>query len=125
MKKGTALYTVTHLVCPRCQEEKLFAHSVYNLRKLGQMKSSCSHCGLKYSIEPGFFYGAAYVSYALTVAQGIAAFLLTYFFRPEGSTELYIAVICAVIILLFPLSFALSRAIWLAMFIKYDPSKRD
>jgi uncharacterized protein (DUF983 family) len=122
IEKGTALYSITHLVCPRCQEEKLFAHSVYNLRKLGEMRRECNHCGLKYSIEPGFFYGAAYVSYGLTVGIGIFTFLLLYWLWRDASVEAYVLVICSALIVAFPLCFALSRVIWLNMFVKYDPA---
>jgi hypothetical protein len=41
------------------------------------MHDNCSHCGLKYQIEPSFFYGAMYVSYGLNVA-GIAAFIISF-----------------------------------------------
>ena len=40
------------------------------------MNDYCSSCGLKYKIEPSFFYGAMYVSYGLTVAIGVAAFVI-------------------------------------------------
>jgi hypothetical protein len=40
------------------------------------MHDNCSHCGLKYQIEPSFFYGA--VSYGLNVAVGIAAFIISF-----------------------------------------------
>jgi hypothetical protein len=42
------------------------------------MHDNCSHCGLKYQIEPSFFYGAMYVSYGLNVAVGIAAFIISF-----------------------------------------------
>jgi hypothetical protein len=44
------------------------------------MKENCSHCGLRYQIEPSFFYGAMYVSYGLNVALGIAAFIVSFIF---------------------------------------------
>jgi hypothetical protein len=38
-----------------------------HLNKILKMHDNC-HCGLKYQIEPSFFYGAMYVSYGLNVA---------------------------------------------------------
>ena len=42
----------------------------------GLNHKNCSHCNLKYEIEPGFFYGAMYVSYALAIGLGCFLFIL-------------------------------------------------
>ena len=39
------------------------------------MHDHCRSCGFKYKIEPSFFFGAMYVSYAVNVAIGVAAFI--------------------------------------------------
>ena len=55
--------------CPQCQSGKLFTHGAYNLSKFMEMKSHCPVCNLQFEVEPGFFWGAMYVSYALTVGM--------------------------------------------------------
>lgn len=126
--KGGALYSILKLKCPRCQEGDVLESGVYNLKKLGHTNTTCSNCGLKYSREPGFFYGAAYVSYALTVAFGTATAVIFALLRPFLFPELnfiwLIPVIIAVLIFLFPLAFALARVIWLNLFVKYNPIAR-
>ncbi|MFO0436645.1 MAG: DUF983 domain-containing protein, partial [Sphingobacteriaceae bacterium] len=53
--------------CPRCHQGDVFTEkNPYKLNKVFSMHETCSHCQLKYEKEPSFFYGAMYVSYALT-----------------------------------------------------------
>lgn len=117
--KGSKLYSIFRFRCPQCHEGKLFKYSLYNMKKIGQMESSCPNCGLKYSKEPGFFFGAAYVSYGLTVAFAIALYVLSLLFAFEYGWKLHLTVVIVGLILLFPIAYALSRSIWLNMFFKY------
>ena len=84
------------------------------------MPERCSHCGLKYQPEPGFFYGAMFVSYGLSILiTGLVWFILTLF----GFD--FMAVIWASVITLLismPLVFRLSRAIWINLFIHFEES---
>ena len=61
--------------CPKCYEGKLFLSSAYNLKRVSEMPAECPVCGEDFAREPGFYFGAAYVSYALTVALWIALFV--------------------------------------------------
>ena len=84
------------------------------------MNECCSHCGLKYQIEPSFFYGAMYVSYGLNVAIGIAAFIIS-FLVLHLSLKISFVVIIASIIILFPLVLRWARNIYINMFVSYRP----
>ena len=44
------------------------------------MNAECSHCGLHFEVEPGFFIGAMYVSYAFSLGI-IATLLVPFSFR--------------------------------------------
>src|ERR1043166_3971115 len=57
--------------CPRCQSGKMFIYPGYNLNKFTRMFDDCPVCGFHFEIEPGYFWGAMYVSYAITVAMMI------------------------------------------------------
>ena len=94
--------------------------NLLHLNKIIKMKEKCSHCGLKYQIEPSFFYGAMYVSYGLNVAIGILAFIICFQF--SRSMLVNFAVILGAIILSFPLVMRLSRSIYINMFVSYDKS---
>lgn len=87
------------------------------------MPSNCSHCKQLYQLEPSFFYGAMYVNYAITVAIAVAVAIAMYVLG-NGRWELheYILGIIVAMILLAPITFRMGRAIWINLFIKYDPN---
>ena len=120
LKKGTKLNSILTGTCPKCQEEKMYAdRNPYNLAKLFKMHEHCSHCGLQYQIEPSFFYGAMYVNYGLTVALGVAVFIITKVWMDFTITESFISIIAA-LILLMPVNLRLSRNIYINMFVDFD-----
>ena len=90
----------------------------FNLKKFDSMPEECPVCKQKTCPEPGFYYGAMYVSYALVVGFGIflgAVFLL------EGASPLSTIIAISIgTILLSPLSFRYSRMIWLNFFYHYN-----
>ena len=83
------------------------------------MNENCSHCKLKYLIEPAFFYGAMYVSYTLNVALLIAIFLVAFFGFKANFTSTFIAMIL-ILIALTPYILRLSRNIYINIFVSYD-----
>lgn len=83
-----------------------------------KMNEKCSHCGFKYQIEPGFFFGAMYVSYGLNVAVGIAAFIVAYYISESLKTA-FISIIVTLLVL-FPIIMRLSRSMYINMFVNYE-----
>ncbi|WP_026730531.1 DUF983 domain-containing protein [Flavobacterium denitrificans] len=119
--KGSKLNSIFTGSCPRCQNESMYEDkNPLHLTKVLKMNENCSHCGLKYQIEPSFFYGAMYVSYGLNVAVGIAAFIVSFVFFGASISQSFISIIIT-LILLFPFVLRLSRNLYINMFISYDP----
>jgi len=124
LKKGSKLYSILTGTCPKCMNESMYADK--NLLHIGsilKMNDTCSHCGLKYQIEPSFFYGAMYVSYALNVAIGIATFMISFLFF-NTSIESNFIIIIITLILFFPFVLRWSRNIYINMFVSYDPNTK-
>jgi uncharacterized protein (DUF983 family) len=120
LKKGTKLNSILTGTCPRCQEERMYVdRNPYNLGKIFTMHDHCSHCGLHYQLEPSFFYGAMYVNYGLTVAVGVAAFIISKVFLGLQINQSVIAIIVALIVLM-PVNSRLARNIYINMFVSYD-----
>jgi uncharacterized protein (DUF983 family) len=121
LKKGNKLNSILTGSCPKCHEESMYVTSnPYDLKNLYNMHESCSHCHTVYKMEPSFFYGAMYVSYGLTVALGIATFLIShYLFHIDLLSSFF--VIFGVLILLTPITFRLARNIYINLFIHYNP----
>jgi len=121
-----AIYSVLHSKCPRCNLGDLYVdNNPYHLRHLGKMKKSCEKCGQLYEPETGFYYGAMYVSYGLSIAaMFIPAGILYFFFH--APFQVLLATVLGIYALGFPLFFRLSRNIWLNMFVRFDPDlKRE
>ncbi len=124
LKKGDKLYSILHFNCPRCHEGKLFKSGLsYRFSKITQMHSHCSHCNLKFEKEPGFFYGAMYVSYGLTVALWITVAVAFYVLSEKINPWLFMLTGSLLLIILLPGIYRLSRAIWIAMFVNYEKGK--
>lgn len=119
-KKGKKLYSIFTGSCPRCHQESMYINSnPYHLGSLFEMHERCSQCGLKYKMEPSFFFGAMYVSYGVGIAFAVAAFTIAFLFIGTGLLNSFIAIILTLIVLL-PLIIRLSRNIWINLFVKYD-----
>lgn len=113
-------YSVFMNKCPQCHRGKVLSYAPYKLTHLLETEQNCTACGLKFEKEPGFFYGAMYVSYALTSGIFIVAYLLQSNFIKLPVTQFAIAVI-VLILLLFPLIARWSRLLWLNFFVSYNP----
>ena len=88
--------------CPRCRTGNMFAAPLLSF-KSQKMLERCPACDLKFEKEPGYFYVAMYVSYAMSVAELVAPCVATYIL--SGNLEspwLYVIVALTVTILLAP-----------------------
>ncbi|MFI2742946.1 DUF983 domain-containing protein [Zhouia sp. PK063] len=120
LKKGTKLYSILTGSCPKCQEECMYtSKNAYNPKLTLKMHEKCSHCGTKYKIEPSFFYGAMYVSYAVGTAFAVAAFIISYVFFGSTLKTSFIAIV-ATLVAFMPIIMRVSRNIWINFFVSYD-----
>jgi len=126
LKKGNPLLTIVKSTCPACQEGDFFLSSnPYHLKVLGELHKNCPKCGQRFSLEPGFYFGAAYVSYAINVALMVACGLGVYLTVEEPEALHYIGAIFGFTLLLFPFIFRWSRLIWATLFIPFGGEKKQ
>jgi uncharacterized protein (DUF983 family) len=117
--KGTKLYSILKSTCPVCQEGKLYCEpNPYKISQIFKMPERCSNCKTKYKIEPSFFFGAMYVSYAIGVAFGTAALVISYFVFNLNRLQTFLIIVGTLIVFL-PIIARVSRNIWLNMFFSY------
>lgn len=120
--KGSKLYSIFRMKCPRCQEGEFFVSHPYDLKRAGDIHTNCSNCGLKYSKEPGFYYGAMYVSYALGVALFVTLWVSFNLFFPNVSAGIQVTIVASLALITAPYFYALSKIIWANLFIKFEPT---
>ncbi|MEP5255494.1 MAG: DUF983 domain-containing protein [Winogradskyella arenosi] len=120
IRKGMKLYSILFGVCPKCHQESMYVtKNPYVLSDVIKMKEKCSHCHTKYEIEPSFFYGSMYVSYAVAVAFAVAAFIITFVILNFSLTVAFVAIVLTLIGFM-PIIMRLSRNIWINFFMSYN-----
>ena len=97
--------------CPHCRRGPLFCFPWYNLKSFLKMYEHCPHCGQQYEIEPGFFWGAMYISYAFTTGWFLVG--LTFYFMYWPPMVPFILFYISFIILTLPINVRYSRTILL------------
>ena len=120
LKKGNKLYSIFFSYCPQCHQEFMYkTKNPYLLSNTLKMNQNCSHCNLKYIMEPSFFYGSMYVSYGVGIGFALVAFLISILLF--GFNLIYgFGFIVLSQILLLPVILRLSRNIWINIFVRYD-----
>lgn len=120
----TYLRSILTQKCPRCHEGELFTHKWYNLKNNTKMTSSCSVCGQRTELEPGFYHGTGYVSYALTVGYSIITFVLWISITNIGLGDKrvfwWLVIDVVSLIALQPWLMRISRLLWLSWFFHDD-----
>lgn len=88
------------------------------------MHKSCPYCGLDYEPEPGFYWGAMYISYAFSVGVVLITGFVLYFFFNDPELWVYLVSIPLALLAFMPFMFRYSRVLLLYFLarVKYDPS---
>ncbi|WP_215223001.1 DUF983 domain-containing protein [Echinicola shivajiensis] len=109
--------------CPRCRKGKIFPVSIFSFKKLSAVNHNCPNCGAVLEPEPDFYYGAMYVSYALSVALVINVMIILNFVFGDPDVWVYIVSVAGANLLLLPIMLRYSKVLYLyaAGKLKYDP----
>ena len=127
--KNSKLYSMVTMTCPRCHKGDLFKTKSAYMKGMADTNLKCSNCSEDFKREPGFYFGAAYVSYALTVALWVAVFVALVTFDAIGLIDfsffedaiLFLVVGVLALLIFMPIMYRLSRSMWIHMFVKYRP----
>ena len=118
--KGNKLYSILHWKCAKCHDGDLYkTSSAYSFSNMDKMYDSCPNCKQAYWPEPGFYYGAMFVSYALSIALSVSVFVAMIVLW-EFEVIRYLVINAAMLILALPWMFRTSRAVWLNVFVHYQ-----
>jgi len=83
------------------------------------MNKKCSVCGQKFEPEPGFYFGAMFISYIFLAffSLGLTGLLVFYFHQSVDFSFLILLLILGV---MFIWNLRFSRSIWIHLVVKYD-----
>lgn len=110
--------SIYHYKCPRCRKGDLFV-APFNPKDPLNMNDKCSHCKQSFEPEPGYYFGAMFISYGWTVwtIMAIVGFcMLVLDWTVEGSFALVIFVSA---ISYFFIA-RVSRSMYIHMDVRYD-----
>ncbi|MHA6249389.1 DUF983 domain-containing protein [Pontibacter sp. CAU 1760] len=119
-QQNALLYSILAIKCPRCREGNMFPKGTLYSTKFADMHPTCPCCGQTFEPEPGYYYGAMYVSFAINVAIFLTTLVVLYQFVAEVTMPMLISVIVLVVVGFLPVIFRLSRSLWIHMFIRYE-----
>lgn len=118
-KRGTKIYSVINLKCPRCHYGNLFiCKNPFVLRQMLDMPDHCPVCQQDFRMEPGFYSGALWTSYPLVVfIMILLGILVKVLFDPAVLTIFII--VSLIVLVLQPVIMRLGRAIWINIFVNF------
>lgn len=117
--RPSLLTSIFSMTCPRCREGRMYPHATYSSRFLETHKK-CPCCRQLFQLEPGFFLGSAFFSYAINGVL-LMIFALTLMYAGEQITIAWmIAAIVIVVFGLLPFTLRLSKSFWSHLFIRYE-----
>lgn len=126
-------WSILSMRCPRCRKGPMFnddnPYRKLGLKHIYGMPENCPECGQKYDMEPGFWYGTGYVSYALAVAVSgitfVAWWVLIGISVNDNRVLWWLLVNAIILVLLQPWLMRLSRSAYIRFFVKYDPNYKQ
>jgi len=119
-EKRSVFYSIINFKCPKCRKGNMFpSGTLFNFNKFDKMHNQCANCGQSFEPEPGYYFGAMFISYALNAALFIAIWLVMTYIMEDISLLWIVGVIVIVSIILLPIVFRLSRSLWISIFIPY------
>lgn len=118
MKKVGLLRSMWTYKCPRCRQADLFL-SPFDISKPLAMYKRCEACDLNFEPEPGYYFGAMFISYGISALLFLTLAAILYFVFDLGANP-----ILAWVIFLGVVSFLkilrLSRSVWIHIMTRYE-----
>ncbi|GJM36193.1 MAG: hypothetical protein DHS20C18_51940 [Saprospiraceae bacterium] len=100
----------------------MFETGSFSFNKPFVMKDRCDHCNQNFMPEPGFYYGAMYISYIFTGFFSFS-FIALLHWGMGMSTATSFGILIFIFAIFFVYIFRLARAAWINANVSYDPTK--
>jgi len=109
--------------CPKCRKGDIFIKPLKFTEPLN-MPKECEFCGQRTEPEPGFYFGAMFLSYiCYSWFALLPTLLLVFYFKWSVEAAMIFAIVLTVVCYLKIARG--SRSLWLHMMVKYDKEVAD
>ncbi|MCC6420117.1 MAG: DUF983 domain-containing protein [Gemmataceae bacterium] len=103
---GSRFWAILRQRCPRCRQGRVFGSLV-------RTNPACPLCGLSFEREEGYFLGAMYISYGMSiVCLGLLMWLGT-LLLPTWDLGTLVLLATAAYLPIVPIVFRYSRVLWI------------
>ena len=104
--------------CPRCRKGDLYV-APFEFKDPLKMNDRCSHCDQNFSPEPGYYFGAMFISYGWTVwtilaIVGFCMLVLDWTVEGAFALVIFVCTICYFFIA------RISRVMYIHIDVRYD-----
>jgi uncharacterized protein (DUF983 family) len=114
----TTFQAIRRQLCPKCREGPIFSAPLW--RGFLSMHERCPVCGLKFEREPGYFLGAMYFSYLLSILPGLAI-VLTLWRVTRWPFDVVMGCAFVAYLPLVPVVTRWARVLWIYVDRHFDP----
>lgn len=119
-RKGSKVYSILGVKCPRCHQSDMFPTGPFSFNQPFDMKERCDKCDADFFPEPGYYYGAMFISYIFTGFFSIGFVLFVHWVLGWGTMASFAALI-AILGIFFVYIFRVARAVFINLHVHYDP----
>lgn len=109
--------------CPRCRKGDLYVQPFMMSAPLS-MHEKCSHCGQRFEPEPGYYFGAMFISYIRTAwtCLAIVGFCMLVLGWSVNASFALLIFVCAVSYFWVA---RISRAMYIHLDVRFDPAHSE
>lgn len=122
--KGKKIYSIFNFKCPRCHEGNLFSAPSYAFKGALNMPTHCPVCHQKFELEPGFYWGSIFISYAI-FGWGLFALFAIFFFGLDFEVTISFILSTLLLIIIYIPILRMSRSLWINFFVRYNKSSSN
>lgn len=108
--------------CAECHQGDMFPTGAFSFNKPFDMHERCPKCDANFYPEPGFYYGAMFMSYIFS-AFIIMGFVMVLHWVLDLSLTASFGWLMAFVAIFFVWWFRFARAFWLNLIVGYRPEK--
>jgi uncharacterized protein (DUF983 family) len=121
ISQKSLLASIIQSKCPKCRKGDMFEKgTLLNPRKFSNMNKTCTACSLAFEPEPGYYFGAMFISYAINTGIFIVTWIILSLAYPDYTAFHLVSILILVSVGLLPFIYRISRSMWLSIFVGFE-----
>ena len=110
--------------CAECHRGDMFPTGAFSFNRPFEMNQRCPLCDANMEPEPGFYYGAMFMSYIFSAFISLGFVMFTHWILDLSLMASFFW-LCALVGVFFVWWFRFSRAFWFNLIVGFKPEKAE